>query len=76
MDVENDTMIRLKLVRLLKLLFPAMLITALGAVLYIAIERGAVPVNKSASASSSVSPKPLIDMQVSKETATATFAMG
>jgi len=60
--------------RISKILFPVMLIAAFGGILYCVVERGAFSMNQSNSALTTS--KPLIDTQVPKEVATATFAMG
>lgn len=62
--------------RIPKFLFPAILISVFGSVLYLVVERGALSMNQGVSASAVITSKPLIDSQVPKETATATFAMG
>ena len=62
--------------RISKFLFPAILIAVLGCLLYLIVERGAFSMNQVVSTSALIASKPLIDSQVPKETATATFAMG
>jgi hypothetical protein len=58
------------------LLFLIMLVVAVGSVLYIATEEGTLDMKQGAFASDIVYSKPLIDTQVAKKVATATFAMG
>jgi len=60
--------------RISKILFPVMLIATFGSVLYLVIEKGAFSMNQSDS--DLMDSKPLIDTQVPKGVATATFAMG
>ncbi len=60
--------------RISKILFPMMLIAAFGGVVYLVVERGAFSMCQSSSAF--ITSKPLIDTQVPKEVAVATFAMG
>jgi hypothetical protein len=62
--------------RITKFLFLAMLVSAMGSVMYLAAERGAPGMRQNALASDNVSSKPLIDTQVPKQVATATFALG
>ncbi len=62
--------------RISSLLFLIMLVVAVGSVLYIATERGTLDMKQGAFASDIVYSKPLIDTQVPKKLATATFAMG
>jgi hypothetical protein len=62
--------------RILLLLFLIMLVAAVGSVLYIATEGGTLDMKQGAFASDIVYSKPLIDTQVAKKVATATFAMG
>jgi hypothetical protein len=57
-------------------LFLVMLVLAIGSVMYIATERGTLDMKQGAFASDIVYSKPLIDTQVPKKLATATFAMG
>jgi hypothetical protein len=57
-------------------LFLVMLVLAIGSALYFATERGTLDMKQSAYAYDTVSSKPLIDTQVPKCVATATFAMG
>lgn len=62
--------------RIAMLLFLVILVVAVGSVLYIATERGALDMKQGAFASDIVYSKPLIDTQVPKKVATATFSMG
>jgi hypothetical protein len=61
--------------RISMILFLAALIFAIGGVLYLA-ERGTIDMKQGAFASDTANSIPLIDTQIPKQLATATFAMG
>jgi hypothetical protein len=63
-------------VRIASLLFPTMLILAVGSLLYLATGKGTPDMKQSAFASDSLTAKPLIDSRVPKKLDTATFALG
>jgi hypothetical protein len=71
MRVLGKTALRISI-----LLFLVLIVLSIGSVLYLASERGQVDMKQSAFAANTVIARPLIDTQVPKQTATATFAMG
>jgi hypothetical protein len=73
---ENMMHLKKTALRISMLLFLVMIVLATGGVLYLASERGSLDMKQSAFASDTVSSQPLIDTQVPKHIATATFAMG
>jgi hypothetical protein len=62
--------------RISLLLFLMVPVLAIGGVTYRAVERGARDMKLSTYASDSLASRPLIDVQVPNDQATATFAMG
>jgi hypothetical protein len=75
---HDDTMTNLekRAMRLSTLLFPMLAVLAIGGLLHQATEGGMLNMKQSAYASDALTSKPLIDTQVPKMPATASFAMG
>jgi hypothetical protein len=65
-----------KALRISILFFLVLIVLSIGSVMYLASERGKADMKQSVFAANTVVAKPLIDTQVPKQTATATFAMG